>query len=496
MSVPLHAVPAPASPVEDMWAGFETTSSAADPPPIKHSSEILPPPTNPMAVARHLMPAWTQQGSPALRHWRGSWMRWTGPHWSEVDDAAMRAEVYPRLEHCQYKGVDKRTGDEREIDWAPNRGKVANLLEAVAAVTHLPAATEVPAWLDGGTSADRMIPCQNGLLDIGTLELRPLTPLYFNRTSVPFDYNADAPVPVRWLDFLDSVWPGDPEAIDTLQEFCGYVLSGRTDLQKMMLVIGPPRSGKGTIARIMTALIGKANVAGPTLASMATNFGLQPLIDKSLAIISDARLPRTGAEIVVERLLSISGEDNLDIDRKYRDPWTGRVPARLMILSNELPAFADASGAIASRLVILKMTESFLGREDTSLEGDLMKELPGVLNWALEGARRLAERGRFVVPESSAEAVSMLADMVSPIGGFVRDCCTLGVDERVPISMLYDMWRSWCDLSGRDHPGTKETFGRNLLAAVPGLKRSRPYIGGVKVPCYVGLRLGADDSED
>ena len=57
--------------------------------------------------------------------------------------------------------------------------------------------------------------------------------------------------------------------------------------------------------------------------------------------------------IAVERLLSISGEDTLTIDRKYRDPWTGRLPTRFMILTNELPRFTDSSGALASRFVDL-----------------------------------------------------------------------------------------------------------------------------------------------
>ena len=43
-------------------------------------------------------------------------------------------------------------------------------------------------------------------------------------------------------------------------------------------------------SRVHTALMGRENVATPTLASLQTNFGLAPLIGKPLAIISDARL--------------------------------------------------------------------------------------------------------------------------------------------------------------------------------------------------------------
>jgi putative DNA primase/helicase len=65
----------------------------------------------------------------------------------------------------------------------------------------------------------------------------------------------------------------------------------------------------------------------------------------------DARLgSRADNMIAVERLLSISGEDTITIDRKYRDPWTGRLPARFMILTNELPRFSDSSGGACGPL--------------------------------------------------------------------------------------------------------------------------------------------------
>ena len=102
-------------------------------------------------------------------------------------------------------------------------------------------------------------------------------------------------------------------------------------MQKMLLLIGPTRSGKGTIARALTALLGRGHVTGPTLASLGTNFGLSPLLGKPLAVISDARLGDMPSHTVVERLLSITGEDMLTVDRKYREPWSGKLPTRFVI---------------------------------------------------------------------------------------------------------------------------------------------------------------------
>lgn len=451
--------------------------------------EVMPSPKQPMAVARQLEPEWTYNGMLTLRRWRGAWQRWHGGVWVEVTDADMRANLYLRLEHATYMHVDGRSGIKEERSWSPARSAIANLTEAIEAVTNLADDTEPGTWLDG-RPGDLVIPAGNGLVNVRTRELTPPTPAYFNTARVPFDYNRGAPKPARWLEFLDSVWPDDPDAIATLREVFGYVLSGRRNLQKIILVVGPTRSGKGTIARVLTGLVGDAHVASPTLAGLSTNFGLAPLIGKSLAIIPDARMPREAGG-VVENLLMISGQDRINIDRKHKDAWIGQLPAQIVMLSNELPALPDAAAAIVGRLLVLRMTRSFYGKEDPNLHDALMSELPGIFNWALGGLDRLAERGRFAEPTSSAVAVEMLRDSASPISAFLEDRCELDPDATVPVDDLWNEWRRWCAQEGRDFTGTRSTFGKSLNAAVPTIHRTRlrDYPGGPQVPKYRGVRM-------
>ncbi|KAA1243521.1 hypothetical protein F0Q45_25565 [Mycobacterium simiae] len=224
------------------------------------------------------------------------------------------------------------------------------------AIGHLSADIHPPSWIDlhsaAETFAGQMISCVSGLLDLSTREIVDHTPALYNVVSAPFACERHPPKPQAWLDFLASVWPEDPDSIALLQEYFGYVLSGRTDMQKLLLLIGPTRSGKGTIARMLTALVGRGHVAGPTLASLATHFGLSPLLGKPLAMISDARLSSAApSNTIVERLLSITGEDMLTIDRKFRSPWNSKLPNRFAVLTNELPRFRDASDAIANRML-------------------------------------------------------------------------------------------------------------------------------------------------
>jgi len=459
---------------------------------MSETTRTIPGPSDPMAVARVLLHQFTVDDCLTLRSWRGGWMRWESSHWTEIEERELRADIYRKLERAKY------STDAGPKPWQPNRRKVADVLAAYAAVAHLPESVDAPSWLvrkgpdgpqTGRYPAGEIVACTNGLLHVGTRELLGLTPRYFNRVAVPFNYDPDAHEPGRWFRFLEELWPDDPDSIAALQEFFGYVLSGRTDLHKILLMVGPTRSGKGTIARVLGALVGKGNAAGPTLASLGTNFGLSPLLGKPLAVVSDARLGN-GANVhqVVERLLSVSGEDMLTVDRKYREPWTGKLPTRFLVLSNELPWFGDASGAIAHRFIVTTMHKSFLGHENTRLTAELLAELPGILSWALDGLDRLAVSSTFTEPAASADAITALQDLVSPKAAFVRDVCKVGIGHEVTVGDLYGAWKQWAEDNGHK-AGSVQTLGRDLRAVVPQLRQHRPREGESRERRYLGLSL-------
>jgi putative DNA primase/helicase len=293
----------------------------------------------------------------------------------------------------------------------------------------------------------------------------------------------------------------DQQMIDTLQEVFGLFLTSNTAHQKLFLMIGPKRSGKGTIARILTHLLGRPNVASPMLADLARQFGLAQLINKPLAIIGDARLGKsTDPASVAERLLSISGEDGQSIDRKFLAPWVGTLPTRFLIVTNELPRLTDASGALAGRFIILQMTRTFYGREDQGLINRLLPELPGILNWALAGLDRLTARGYFVQPRAAQESIEALEDLASPVGTFIRQRCVVGPAHTVDHDRLFAEWSAWCAGQGR-HAGTKAMFGRDLAAVLPEVITERPRAGGERQRVYRGVSLadgsaGSADSAD
>ena len=428
-----------------------------------------------------------------LHHHRGVFYEWDGASWPEAGADKLRARLYAFLDGCQ----SKTNGGFCPV--RPNALMVGGVLDALRAASHLDATVAPPAWLDGADRppAHEIVACANGLLHLPTLRLLPHTSSFFNFNSLDYAFQPNAPKPRQWLAFLDQVWPDDPESIATLQQTFGYLLTAETSHQKAFLFVGPKRSGKGTIARVMARLVGPHNYVSPTLASLGERFGLAPLIGKPLAIVSDARLSgRADQQIIVERLLSVTGEDGQTVDRKYSpQPWTGKLPTRFTILTNELPKLGDASGALASRFVLLVMKNSFYGREDLCLTDKLLTELPGILNWAIAGWADLNRVGHFKQPSSARQALEQLEDLSSPIGAFVRDHCEIGPPYTVEVEDIFGAWKTWCEAQGRDHPGTKQSFGRDLSAAVPGLTVAQLGSRGERVRVYQGLKLTGGWSE-
>jgi putative DNA primase/helicase len=425
----------------------------------------------PLVVARRLLASTFLHSV----HWQGEFRRFRAGAYHVVEDGAVRRDVYHHL-------------DEQQI--SPNARRVSDVIDALRGEAHLSRTITPPCGIDGADLGP-LLHFPNGTLDLATGELLAPDPSRFVLNTLDVEHNSDAATPIAWLRFLDSIWHDDPETIDTLQEVMGYLLTCRTEQQKLFLIVGPRRSGKGTIFRVITDLLGRGNVAAPTLATLTAPFGLQALVGKQAALISDARLSgRTDQAIVAERLLSISGEDHVSISRKFQEDHTGRLPVRFVIATNELPRLSDSSGALASRFLILMARRSFYGAEDHSLYDRLRPELPGILQWSIEGLRRLTDRGRFVQPRSAQDAVRVLEDLGSPISAFLRDECTLDPMATVEVDRLYSAWKQWCEDSGRGHATNKEVFARDLLSAQPMVRRYRPRSEDARVNMYRGVRLG------
>lgn len=439
--------------------------------------------TQPMYLADNFLDRW--HNARPLRRFNSEWYRYTGKAYEVYPDEGLRAALYKHLDGKYY---EDEKGDVKQL--RVNRQTVSNVLDAMPACDTL-VEGDIPQWTDGRDGAGDFLAMENGLLHLPTRTKHLHDPAYFNTTILPYPFNPQAAPATRWLAFLESIWPDDRESIDLLQEFFGYLLTGDTRYQKILMIVGPKRSGKGTIAHTAEAMIGPANCCSPTMAGMAQNFGMASIIGKRLAVFGDARISgRSDTALVVDRLLSLSGGDLQTIPRKHREDWIGLPETRLTILSNEIPQLQDASGALASRMIMLQLKKSFYGHEDHGLKNALQAELTGILNWALDGLDRLTARGRFPELQSSNEAIDTMTALGSPVAAFVGDCCELRPGHFTSSARLYEAFRRWCEGEGFEHTSKKSVFGRDIAAAFPELKKTSLRSGDERREWhFAGIRL-------
>ncbi|EET78236.1 DNA primase family protein [Corynebacterium tuberculostearicum] len=471
-----------------------------------------PGPSQPYKVAQQVMRELYSDtdGVPTLTYWRGDWWMYSGTHWEAVSGSAKDADLV--IAGQLLKVFDSAVYSKKEsntvtlVPWSPNRSKISEIIFALKPLAYAVVSDtdDAPCFLRDCAqlpgAPGEYVSMSNGLLRWSTRELVGHTPRVFTTYSLPFAYDPQATAPV-WEKFLKQIFAHDTAAIDTLQEYLGYVISGRTDLHKALLIVGPTRAGKGTILRVLRQLVGQQNVTDTSLHSLGSDSGPAELIGKPLAIIGDARDARAGnSNRATELLLNVIGEDGVSLQRKYLGDWVGRLPTRFALASNVIPRLIDSSAAVVGRFVMMRLEQSFAGQEDEELGAKLAAELPGILNWALDGLERLEQQGRFTEPATMAEMKDAMEGLSAPVRRFIEEYLevTGNPADIVPRRDVYSHWRTWHADNGFT-PCNQEEMCNRLTATdgrirakqldVPGAKpkpgQKRPprerYILGVKL---------------
>ncbi len=258
----------------------------------------------------------------------------------------------------------------------------------------------------------RALPFLNGLLNLDTRELEPITPYNAPIWCLPYAYDpgADCPTFKAWL--LQAV-DGDAETLEFLRAWLAALLTGRADLQKFLHLLGPGGTGKGAFTRLAELLVGKHNATITDLRNLEQNrFETAALYGKRLVCITDTS--KYGGSVDVFKALT--GQDSLRLERKHQQQGaTFRFGGLVLLASNEALQTTDYTSALERRrlTVEFKRLVSDAERADWNARGGedaiLHPELPGVANWVLalsrdEVTRRLTHQPRRVV-QSNREAL-------------------------------------------------------------------------------------------
>jgi putative DNA primase/helicase len=254
-----------------------------------------------------------------------------GAAYQPLENATIESRVAEFLQRAKVQVYAK--GKAELVPFKPRSRDIGEVYSALKRRCHVPHNTmSPPVWLKGTPKQYKrldpknLISFQNGLLDIETRKLYAATPFFFTRTALAITYDPNAPRPERWLKFLGEAMKDRQPLIDLLQEWLGYKISTDTSMQKICFLWGRPRSGKGTILHIEAELVGRHNVAFPKIETLAGRFGLQGLIPKSSAQVTDMNCEdQKQLSAAATNLNGVSGEDGQTVERKSITDWHGKL---------------------------------------------------------------------------------------------------------------------------------------------------------------------------
>lgn len=292
----------------------------------------------------------------------------------------------------------------------------------------------------------------NGLLDWRTGQLRPHTPEVPSTTRIPVRWNPGAVCP--HIDgFLDMVV--GPQCRPILEEVAGYALYPDQPLHKAVMLDGNGRNGKGTYLRILTALLGEANIAAAPPQRLDTDkWAVAQLYGKLANLVGDVD-PRTFKETATFK--QATGQDLLQGEHKYGAPFTFTSRALIVAAFNSLPRSVDTTEGFFSRWLVVPFPNRFADPDDNGQvpPGCLPKdpdlgekvtsthELEGFLVRAVAGLHRVMTSGQFTRAEAVTRAEAEFRRHADPVRGFLADQIIGDCDGWTSRAALHAAFREW-----------------------------------------------------
>lgn len=439
-------------------------------------------PFNLSAVAAEFVVEWVGERV----HWRGHFYKYDGSRWVQEDDGDVMRDINQELMTSVYWKKDKESGKDKLLLWQPH---ISN-----AALTNIQTQIQyqcgLPSTREPVRSDETRLFLTEGRWSVTEREPLPSDPTEFNLHAIQAVYDPDAQCP-EYDAYVKNMFGGDEDSIEIHDRWGAAEITGYTKMQKGYYLLGQKRSGKGTAFKIFNALLGPGQTTPASLYDLSTDFGLENAVGKSAIRVHDARdLPKREMARATQRLLSLIGGDEQQINIKREKQWTGDLGALVTIDSNDPLAFVDSSGTAPSRFIINMTVGTHWGSEDYGLaERIIEQERAGILNRLLRYVDRLDDV--WPVNARSIEVMEDMKEAASPVASWMVDAeVAVGLGLSMPCSEAFDSYRTWAAMNdqGRPHAGW---FGKELrsvvLARGVDLRKAQPVVDGKQVRTYEGI---------
>jgi P4 family phage/plasmid primase-like protien len=424
----------------------------------------------------------------------GEFHVWDGIRWAP-DLRALR--VTQLLKECNRTMWDevKESADPKQQEarakWAVRSQDNARLIAAISSVRSEPGVAIRQAQFD----ADPMLPgVQNGTVNLKTGKFQKADRKDYITKSVGCAFDPKARCP-RFRKLLANMFA--PAVAAYLQRVLGYILTGMTLEQAIFLLLGVTHAGKSVLIETIKALMGDYGCNARTELLMQHKQASKGGPSEEEARLSGRRFVSVNETIDGMRLnesliKDLSGEDTVTARMLHKNSQEFLPQFKIMIRGNHKPNVSGDDAAIARRLKLLWVNSSVpTSKRDPKLKEKLRAELPGILNFAIEGCR-LWQRDGLREPPEVSNATRAYLDEMDTLGLYLAERCRAEASAESTLDMIYSDYHRWIEDAGQ-FPLSKKRFSQKLIER--GFKRKHT-MSGSRIS---GIRLfdGArDDAKD
>lgn len=322
----------------------------------------------------------------------------------------------------------------------------------------------------------------NGTLDLlaGTFRAHDPQDLLTRQAKASYDHEATCP---QWERFLLDIMEDDPEMVRFLQRAVGYCLTGSTKEQCFFLLHGEGSNGKSTFLDTLGLLLGDYAKAAQfsTFADTKANEGIRnDIADLRGSRLVSAVEPSEGVRLAEGLVKQLTGGDAVKARFLYQEGFEFKPTFKVFLACNSLPQIRGTDHGIWRRVRLIPFLRQWRVRPDDpeewpeadkGLTDKLKGELPGILAWAVRGAKMWLRDG-LAPPDKVLQATAGYRAEQDTMGTFIEECCVLLPQAWTSSDALYEAYQEWAKDSGIKHPWKKPDFGRRL-ARIQGVTKKR-----------------------
>lgn len=381
-------------------------------------------------------------------HEWGKWLVWAGTHW-QIDTSGEIERRAKETIRSLYGEASKIIDDVQRkslVQHAQRSESIRSLQAMINLVKSEPGIPVSSAQLDEDPYA---LNCLNGIIDLSSGTLSPHTQDSLITKIIPVSYDPKQKCP-RWMNFLNVIMNGNQNLIEFLQRAVGYSLTGNIQEQCLFLLHGCGANGKSTFLETIGYMLGDYSQQTPTEMLLARDHSGVPndiarLRGSRFVTASEVDEGRRMAESLVKQM---TGGERLTA-RFMRGEYFEFVPEfKLWLASNHKPTIRGTDDGIWRRIRLIPFEVTIPpAKRDKDLLDKLKVELPGILNWAVEGCLKWFDKG-LSVPEEVRAATADYKGEMDIIAGFLNECCRTDTRLSIPSQRLYKRYQDWCRDSG------------------------------------------------